>query len=120
MTYFPVVLGKATALMRAERLNWVADPDVIEISRFNVPEETSRSEYSYSPPCRGRKKIWFRPFNVLAAEFERMFSADPGYRVVVLERLFAVSLLICRPKGNSEQVKVKDREIELGLIIAAD
>ena len=62
-----------------------------------------------------KDRVW--PFNVLAPEFERMFSADPCYRVVVLERLFGVSLLICRPKGNSKQGKVKDRKIELRLIM---
>ena len=61
-----------------------------------------------------KDRVW--PFNVLAPEFEPTLSADPCHRVVVLERLFAVFLLICRTKGNSEQVKVKDREIELGLI----
>src|SRR4051794_7383900 len=45
-----------------------------------------------------------------------MFSSDPGYRVVILEGLFGVSLLICRPKGNTKCVKVNHRKIELRLI----
>src|SRR5205814_7007375 len=97
-------------------LNWVADPQVIEISRFDVLEEYIKVRVFILAAMSGQEKDRVWPLNVLAPGFERMFSADPCYRVVVLERLFAVRLLICRPKGNSEHGKVKDREIELGLI----
>src|SRR6476659_3801470 len=102
--------------MRAERLNWVTDAYLIDISRSKVLEEYIKVRVFILAAMPGQEKDRVWPLNVLASEFERMFSADHCYRVVVLERLFGVRLLICRPKGQPEQVKINNREIELGRI----
>src|SRR5436190_505204 len=82
VTYFPVVLEKATPRMRAERLNWVTDPYVIKIKRFKVLEKCIQALIVILAAMSGKEKDRVWPFNVLAPEFERMFSADPCYRVV--------------------------------------
>src|SRR5438034_11791075 len=102
--------------MRAERLNWITDPYVIKIKRFKILEKCIQALIVILAAMSGQEKDRVWPLNVLAPEFERMLSADPCYRVVVLERLFAVFLLICRPKGKSKHGKVNYRKIELGLI----
>src|SRR4051812_23321324 len=99
--------------MRAERLDRVPNTYVIEIARFEVLEEYIKVRVLILTAVSRQEEDRVRPFDVLAAELECVCSRDPGYRVVVLERLFGISLLICRPKRNTEQVKVEDREIEL-------
>src|SRR6185369_2244915 len=117
VTDFPVVLGKSTPLMRPRRLDRVTYTEVIKITRFKVLEKYIQVRIFIFAAVSRQEKDLVWTLNVFGSKLERMCPGDPCYRVVILERLLAVRLLICRPQRESKLVKVKDRKIELGLIM---
>src|SRR5690349_21401802 len=74
---FPVILCKATVLMRAEGLNRVADPFVIKIKGFDVPEKITQVRIFILAGMSRQEKDLVWAVNVLGPKFKCMFPGDP-------------------------------------------